>query len=382
MTECALILVAAGRGERAGGDIPKQYRMLAGKPLLAHTLQNAANTHLFDRTILVVADDDTQVASLLGTAEVVIGGNSRTASVRAGLDALADNPPRIVMIHDGARPFLDNTLVQPLLNALGTHDGAVPALPIVDALKSDTFTSVDRDQLHRVQTPQAFNYAKIKAAFDALHPDVSAHDDIAIAKDAGLSLAFTVGSERNFKVTWPEDFANAEAMLATPTITVTGSGFDVHKLSESDEPLWLCGIEVESRYTLVGHSDADVGLHAITDAILGAVAQGDIGDHFPPSDPQWKGASSDRFLEHALKLATKSGATLRHVDLTLICERPKVNPYREAMRARVAEITGLPLARVSIKATTTETLGFTGRKEGIAAQALATVEIPTVSEDE
>lgn len=382
MTECALILVAAGRGERAGGDIPKQYRMLAGKPLLAHTLQNAANTHLFDRTILVVADDDTQAASLLGTAEVVIGGNSRTASVRAGLDALADNPPRIVMIHDGARPFLDNTLVQPLLNALGTHDGAVPALPIVDALKSDTFTSVDRDQLHRVQTPQAFNYAKIKAAFDALHPDVSAHDDIAIAKDAGLSLAFTVGSERNFKVTWPEDFANAEAMLATPTITVTGSGFDVHKLSESDEPLWLCGIEVESRYTLVGHSDADVGLHAITDAILGAVAQGDIGDHFPPSDPQWKGASSDRFLEHALKLATKSGATLRHVDLTLICERPKVNPYREAMRARVAEITGLPLARVSIKATTTETLGFTGRKEGIAAQALATVEIPTVSEDE
>jgi 2-C-methyl-D-erythritol 4-phosphate cytidylyltransferase/2-C-methyl-D-erythritol 2,4-cyclodiphosphate synthase len=380
LTECALILVAAGRGERAGGDIPKQYRMLSGKPLLAHTLKNAANTHLFDRTILVIADGDTRAAKIGPVTEIVTGGNSRTSSVRAGLEALTDNPPRFVMIHDGARPFLDIALIQPLLDALETHDGAVPSLPIADALKSNDFTSIDRERLHRVQTPQAFNYAKIKTAFDALPPDASAHDDIAIAKDAGLSLAFTAGSERNFKVTWPEDFAKAEAMLSMPTLTVTGSGFDVHKLAESDEPLWLCGIEVESPYTLVGHSDADVGLHAITDAILGAIAMGDIGDHFPPSDPQWKGASSDRFLEHAIKLATETGATLCHVDLTLICERPKVKPYREAMRARVAEITGLPLARVSIKATTTETLGFTGRKEGIAAQALATVEIPTVSE--
>ncbi|GHA81769.1 bifunctional enzyme IspD/IspF [Algimonas arctica] len=376
MTDCALILVAAGRGKRAGRNIPKQYKELAGKPLLAHTLNNAANTGFFDRIIVVVAADDTRAATLSDAITVVVGGTTRTASVRAGLDALADQPPRNVMIHDGARPFLDTALIQPLLHALETHDGAVPALPIADALKADDFSAVDRDRLHRVQTPQAFNYAKIKAAFDALPADASAHDDIAVAKDAGLSLAFTPGSERNFKVTWPEDFAKAEAMLSHTTFTVTGSGFDVHKLEESTDPLWLCGIEVESRYTLVGHSDADVGLHAITDAILGAVAMGDIGDHFPPSDPQWKGASSDRFLAHAISLAQDVGATLRHIDLTLICEHPKVKPYRAAMRTRVAQITGLPLARVSIKATTTETLGFTGRKEGIAAQALATVEIP------
>lgn len=376
MTDCALILVAAGRGERAGGNLPKQYIELAGKPLLAHTLHNASNTGLFDRIVVVVAEGDMRAATLSDAITVVVGGASRTASVRAGLDSLADNQPRIVMIHDGARPFLDAALIQPLIIALENHDGAVPALPITDALKSDDFTAVDRTPLHRVQTPQAFNYTKIKAAFDALPAEASAHDDIAIAKDAGLSLAFTSGSERNFKVTWPEDFAKAAAMLSGSILTVTGSGFDVHKLEESADPLWLCGIEIESRYTLVGHSDADVGLHAITDAILGAVAMGDIGDHFPPSDPQWKGANSDRFLAHAVTLAQDAGATLRHVDLTLICETPKVKPYREAMRARVADITGLPLARVSIKATTTETLGFTGRKEGIAAQALATVEIP------
>lgn len=376
MTDCALILVAAGRGERASGELPKQYNLIAGKPLLHHTLNNAATTRLFDRIILVVAEDDSRAAALAPDAVIVTGGASRTASVRAGLDALKDNPPAIVMIHDGARPFIDRNLVAPLLDALNTHDGAVPALPIVDALKSDDFTPVDRDRLHRVQTPQAFHFDKIHAAFDALPADKSAHDDIAIARDAGLSLAFTPGTERNFKVTWPEDFAKAEAMMQRDTITVTGSGFDVHRLAESDDPLWICGIIVDSPYTLVGHSDADVGLHAITDAILGAVAQGDIGDHFPPSDPQWKGASSDRFLQHAIALAQREGATLRHVDLTLICERPKVKPYRDAMRARVADITGLPLARVSIKATTTETLGFTGRREGIAAQALATLDVP------
>jgi 2-C-methyl-D-erythritol 4-phosphate cytidylyltransferase/2-C-methyl-D-erythritol 2,4-cyclodiphosphate synthase len=376
LTDIALILVAAGRGLRAGGDIPKQYSQLAGKPLLAHTLKSAADTAFFDKIILVVADGDERAAKLGTDAQIITGGATRTASVKAGLNALADNPPRIVMIHDGARPFLDSTLIQPLLDALQTHDGAVPALPIVDALKADDFSAVDRNRLHRVQTPQAFHYDKIKPAFDALGPKAAADDDIAVAQAAGLTLAFTPGSERNFKVTWPEDFAKAEAMMTGATLTVTGSGFDVHKLELSDQPLWLCGIEVESYYTLVGHSDADVGLHAITDAILGAVAMGDIGDHFPPSDPQWKGASSDRFLAHAISLTKATGAQLRHIDLTLICERPKVKPYREAMRARVAAITGLPLSRVSIKATTTETLGFTGRGEGIAAQALATVEIP------
>lgn len=331
---------------------------------------------MFDRIVLVVAPDDAHARTIAGNAEIVQGGDTRTASVRAGLAALGDSPPDIVMIHDGARPFLDAGLVQPLLDALTDHDGAVPALPIADALKTDGFNAVDRDTLHRVQTPQAFRYGAIKAAFDALPEDASAHDDIAIARNAGLSLAFTPGSERNFKVTWPEDFAKAEAMLSSNTLCVTGSGFDVHRLAESSEPLWLCGIEVDSDYTLVGHSDADVGLHAVTDAILGAIAQGDIGDHFPPTDPQWTGARSDRFLVHALGLAHDQGATLRHVDLTIICERPKVKPYREAMRARLAEITGLSIDNVSIKATTTETLGFTGRREGIAAQAFATVEKP------
>ena len=376
MTDCALILVGAGHGERAGGKIPKQYRLLRGIPLLAHTLKNAVSTELFNRTVLVIASGDDRAAELFPGATIVTGGTSRTASVRAGLDALCDDPPRFVMIHDAARPFLDADLVMPLMSALKTHDGAVPALPIADALKSEAFDPVDRNQMRRVQTPQAFDYAKIKAAFDASPPDATAHDDIAIARNAGLSLAFTPGSERNFKVTWPEDFAKAEAILSASTISVIGSGFDVHRLAVSEEPLWLCGIEVESKYRLVGHSDADVGLHAITDAILGAVAQGDIGDHFSPSDPQWKGAKSDQFLRHALKLASDADATLRHIDLTIICERPKVKPYRQAMRERVAEISGLPVGRVSIKATTTETLGFTGRKEGIAAQALATMELP------
>ena len=376
MTDCALILVGAGHGERAGGKIPKQYRLLRGIPLLAHTLKNAVSTELFNRTVLVIASGDDRAAELFPGATIVTGGTSRTASVRAGLDALCNDPPRFVMIHDAARPFLDADLVMPLMSALKTHDGAVPALPIADALKSEAFDPVDRNQMRRVQTPQAFDYAKIKAAFDASPPDATAHDDIAIARNAGLSLAFTPGSERNFKVTWPEDFAKAEAILSASTISVIGSGFDVHRLAVSEEPLWLCGIEIESKYRLVGHSDADVGLHAITDAILGAVAQGDIGDHFSPSDPQWKGAKSDQFLRHALKLASDADATLRHIDLTIICERPKVKPYRQAMRERVAEISGLPVGRVSIKATTTETLGFTGRKEGIAAQALATMELP------
>lgn len=338
-------------------------------------MDNASQTALFDRIILVVAANDSWAADLPGDAIRVTGGATRTASVRAGLDALRESPPAQVFIHDGARPFIDRDLIQPLIDALTTHDGAVPALAIADALKSDDFTPVDRDRLRRVQTPQAFDYAKIKAAYDALPADASAHDDIAVAREAGLTLAFTPGSERNFKVTWPDDFAKADAMLSPRKLTITGSGFDVHKLEKSEAPLWLCGVEIDSPYTLVGHSDADVGLHAITDALLGAIAQGDIGDHFPPSDPQWKGAASDRFLAHAVTLAREHGATLRHVDLTIICEHPKIKPYRAAMRDRVAAITGLPLGRVSIKATTTETLGFTGRREGIAAQALATVEI-------
>lgn len=372
----ALILVAAGRGERAGGGIPKQYRVVAAKPLLQHTINAALSLGLFDRMVIVVASGDTRVAQLSGEFTTVIGGASRTASVRAGLDSLRGTQVDDVFIHDGARPFLTRALVDPLIEALRTHDGAVPSLAIVDAIKGEDFAAVDRDRLKRVQTPQAFRLPAIQRAFDALPADASAHDDIAIARDAGLSLAFTPGSETNFKVTVPSDFAKAEGMLSGPSISVSGSGFDVHRLETSNKPLMICGVEVDSPLALVGHSDADVGLHALTDAILGAVAKGDIGDHFPPSDPQWKGASSDRFLAHAVALANEAGAALIHADITLICERPKVKPYREAMRAKVADITGLPLARVSVKATTTEGLGFTGRREGIAAQAIATVEIP------
>lgn len=372
MTDIALILVAAGQGLRAGGEIPKQYRSLAGSPLLAHTLQSAAECAIFNRTILVIAEGDDRARALAPNAKLVIGGATRTASVRAGLAALKDNPPDMVMIHDAARPFLDRDLIDPLIEALKTHDGAVPALPIVDALKTDDFDPVDRNTLHRVQTPQAFHFEKIWRAFESLPKDASAHDDIAIAREAGLSLAFTPGSERNFKVTFPEDFAKAKAMLSQ-MITVSGTGFDAHRLETSDKPLMLCGIEIESPLALVGHSDADVGLHAITDAILGAIAQGDIGDHFPPSDPQWKGSSSDQFLAHAVKLAKEAGASLVHIDLTLICERPKVKPYRAAMREQIAAITDLEAKHISVKATTTEGLGFTGRQEGIAAQAIATV---------
>lgn len=382
MTEIALILVAAGAGTRAQSDIPKQYKLLGNKPLLQHTLDNASRTQKFAKTVLVVAQDDPRAEHLKLDEQVklVVGGDSRTASVRAGLESLRTAPPDIVMIHDGARPFLTAAIVSDLIDAVADYDGAVPALPIVDALKTEDFNAVNRDTLRRVQTPQAFQYGAIMAAFDALPANASAHDDISVAAQASLSLTFTTGDERNFKVTYPEDFAKAEDMISpppsAPMISITGSGYDVHRLAKSDEPLWMCGVPIDCGMTLVGHSDADVGLHAITDAILGAVAQGDIGDHFPPSDPKWAGASSDQFLLHALQLAQNSGAALRHVDLTIICERPKIKPHRVVMRARIAEITGLPLSRVSLKATTSEGLGFTGRGEGITAQAFATLTVP------
>ena len=374
MTTRALILVAAGRGERAGGPIPKQYRVLNGKPLVQHTLDAVQDYGKFAVVVLVVAPDDARMRYLDGAFMTVEGGSTRTESVRNGLAALREHGVDEVYIHDAARPGVGADILDALAEALETHDGAVPALPVTDALKTPDFEAVDRAQFLRVQTPQAFRYPAIMAAFDALPEGTSAHDDIAVARTAGLSLAFTEGSERNFKVTLPEDFARAEAMLGGRT-TVVGSGFDVHRIAPSDGPMWLCGVPIDCGLTLVGHSDADAGLHAITDAVLGALAMGDIGDHFPPSDPQWKGASSDRFLEHALDLAFTSDARVVHIDLTLICERPKVKPHREAMRKRVAEICALPLERVSIKATTTEGLGFTGRREGLAAQATVTLEI-------
>jgi len=380
VTRIAQVLVAAGKGVRIGGDLPKQYRLIGGKAVLRHTIEATLAEPRIAETIIVVAEGDPHIAALIADFDnirTVTGGATRTASVKAGLAALQDNPPELVLIHDGARPFVRRAVIGGVIDALSTHHAAVPALPIADALKSLDGASVNRETLRCVQTPQGFHYDKIWSAFVALSDDASFADDIDVAHAAGLDIAFTQGDPNNFKVTYPEDFAKAEAMLATETYIATGTGFDVHRFTDGDV-LWLCGVPIECGFTLLGHSDADAGLHAITDAILGALAHGDIGDHFPPSDPQWKGASSDKFLIYAIEKIAERGGLLQHVDVTLICEKPKIKPHREAMRARIAELCGLTLTRISVKATTTEKLGFTGRGEGLAAQASATIKLPAL----
>jgi len=383
LTNIAQILVAAGKGARAmgnsGGDIPKQYRKIGGKAVLRRTIDAVRAVPRISEIIMVVADGDSFISDLITDMDnirVVTGGATRTASVKAGLTALSQTPPDLVLIHDGARPFVSPLVINGVIDALSETPAAVPALPIPDALKSLDGASINREQLRRVQTPQGFHFDKIWRAFDDLDDDASFADDIEVAKAAGLNVAFTAGDINNFKVTYPEDFAKAEAMLKTETYTATGTGFDVHRFTEGGT-MWLCGVPIDCGFTLLGHSDADVGLHALTDAILGALAFGDIGDHFPPSDPKWKGASSDKFLLFAIDKIQERGGQLQHVDVTLICEKPKIKPHRDAMRARVAELCGLPLTRVSVKATTTEKLGFTGRSEGMAAQASATIKLPT-----
>jgi len=378
LTRIAQILVAAGKGARIGGDLPKQYRLMGGKAVLRRTIEATLVEPRITETIVVVAAGDPYIVDLISDLDnirVVTGGATRTASVKAGLAALANNPPDLVLIHDGARPFVSLEVIGGVIDALTDAPAAVPALPIPDALKSLDGASVDRDGLRRVQTPQGFHFDKIWTAFQSLDDNASFADDIEVAQAADLKIAFTQGDANNFKVTYPEDFAKAEAMLKTETYTATGTGFDVHRFTDGDV-MWLCGVPIECGFTLLGHSDADAGLHALTDAILGALAFGDIGDHFPPSDPKWKGASSDKFLEFAIEQVKQRGGQLQHVDVTLICQKPKIKPHRETMRERIAELCGLPLTRVSIKATTTEKLGFTGRGEGLAAQASATVKLP------
>jgi 2-C-methyl-D-erythritol 4-phosphate cytidylyltransferase/2-C-methyl-D-erythritol 2,4-cyclodiphosphate synthase len=379
MTRTALILVAAGKGLRAGGETPKQYREIAGRSLIAHTLSNLQNSHDFTEIRVVVSKDDIWIDDVLEGFDLysvtTLGGATRTDSVRSGLQSLVNLGIEHVYIHDAARPFIKPKLMKDLASALQTHQGTAPALPISDAVKTLEGDAVDRDRLRRVQTPQAFHFNALFDAFAQFAETESFADDIAVARKAGLSLAFTQGDPDNFKVTYPEDFAKAASMIDTDYIA-TGSGFDVHRFDHtSDGPLWLCGIPIECGYSLLGHSDADAGLHALTDAILGALCFGDIGDHFPPSDPKWKGASSDKFLRFAVEKVKDCKGMLQHVDVTLICEKPKIKPHREAMRERIAEICDLPLSRVSVKATTTETLGFTGRGEGLAAQATATVKL-------
>lgn len=309
---------------------------------------------------------------------LVAGGATRTDSVKAGLAAMAAEPPDLVLIHDAARPFLSKAIIGEVIAALVDADGAAPALPVADTLKkSDAdgrVSTVDRERLYRVQTPQGFRYDRLMAAFAAAQ-DASATDDLAMIEAAGGRVTLTPGDPMLFKLTYPEDFAMAERLAGAARVTRVGQGFDAHRFGPGDR-VWLCGVEIAHDRGLVGHSDADAALHALTDALLGAVGQGDIGDHFPPSDPKWKGAPSHLFLTHALDLVSQAGGRLINVDVTLICERPKIKPHREAMREKLAELLRLPLDRVSVKATTTEGMGFTGRQEGLAAQAMVAVETP------
>lgn len=382
MVTIAQILVAAGKGARLGGVLPKQYQVLAGRPLIQHTLDafSKASAHITS-SVIVVAPDDDIIASftthITPKPAVVAGGATRSQSVRNGLAALADDPPDLVLIHDAARPFVSARIIDDVVVALGEFQAAVPVLPVADALKSyngGLADDINRANVRRVQTPQGFRFADIWQAFQALPEGHNFSDDIAVAHNAGLTIATVDGEERNFKVTYAGDMDKAEMMLEDNTYIATGTGFDVHRF-ESGDTMWLCGVEIPAGMSLKGHSDADVGLHALTDAILGALADGDIGDHFPPSDPQWAGASSDRFLTFAADKARARGGQIMHVDVTLICEKPKVKPHRAAMRARISGLLKIPESRVSVKATTTEKLGFTGRGEGIAAQASATLSL-------
>ena len=368
--ETAVIIVAAGRGSRMGGEVPKQWQMLAGRPVLAHTL--AAFQGM--RVVLVIHPDDKARAEGLGVP-LVEGGATRGASVLAGLSALEGSGVTKVLIHDGARPLVSRALIGRLVAALEDHDGAAPALPVTDALwRGDggkVSGTVDRAGLWRAQTPQAFRFAPILSAHRA-HPG-GALDDVQVARDAGLDVAIVEGEETNLKLTYPGDFARAEAILKGRDMDIRlGNGYDVHAFCEGDH-VWLCGVKVPHGKGLLGHSDADVGMHALTDAIYGALAEGDIGRHFPPSDPQWKGAASHIFLAHAIALARSRGYELGNCDVTLVCERPKIGPHALDMQAELARIMGVEPGRVSVKATTSERLGFTGREEGIAAIATATL---------
>ena len=375
---CAALIVAAGRGQRFGGTGPKQYVTLLGQPLLRRTLR-AFCDHPGVGPIAVAIhpdDDDLFKAAAEGMPRVfaVHGGATRQESVRRGLEALAATAPDIVLIHDGARPVIGRTLIDRVIAGLAHTPGALPVVPVIDTLKrveGDTvLATVPREQLMRAQTPQGFRFPAILAAHRA-HAGEALTDDASVLERAGERVMTVPGDETNIKVTTMDDLARVTAMLSE---TRTGSGFDVHKFGPGDAVM-LCGVRVPHSHGLEGHSDADVALHAATDAILGAFGGGDIGLHFPPSDPKWRGAASHQFLRHAYDLLVERGGALVHLDVTIICERPKVGPHRAAMVNEMAKILGVAADRISVKATTTEGLGFTGRQEGIAAQALATVRL-------
>ena len=366
------VIVSAGSGSRAGGDEPKQYRLLGGKPVLIWSVQAMLQRNDIAAIVVCVPPGGVaQAQAILPRSErllVVEGGNTRTESVRAGLRALQPHALQSVLIHDAARPGLGQSVIEELLTALGEADAAAPALPVSDALKDRSgpaLRTVARDHLVRVQTPQAFRWQVISDAYASATD--AAVDDLALVEASGAKVVLTPGRTELMKITYPEDFAVAEKLIARPALRV-GSGFDVHGFEPGDAVI-LCGVRIPHTKKLEGHSDADAAWHALADAILGALALGDIGDHFPPSDPQWKGAASIKFLQHAVKLAHDRGFHVANADITILAERPKISPHREAMRVATAEAMGVSPDLVSVKATTTEKLGFVGREEGIAAQA-------------
>jgi len=377
MTKSIAIIVAAGRGSRAGGGVPKQFRMLLDKPVIGWSADVFHAHSRIDTLVIVYPDgDDPESLGLTGSADFLVeGGPSRSASVTNALKAVAGCAPETpVLIHDAARPGLDGAMIDALLDALEAADAAAPALVISDAVKEidkdGALKTIERAALRRVQTPQAFAYGDISKA---LNQSGEAYvDDLEAIEALGKTVALVNGHERLGKITYEEDFEVMARLLAQSPISTPrmGTGYDVHQFGPGNH-VTLCGVKIPHTHGLVGHSDADIGWHALTDAILGAIAMGDIGDHFPPSDPQWKDADSSKFLAHAQKLAFEAGYAIANVDITLICEVPKVKPHREAMRARTAALLGIALDAVSVKATTTEGLGFTGRREGMAGQASA-----------
>lgn len=379
----AAILVAAGSGTRAGGSVPKQYALLGGQPILAYAHRALASHPQIDAVLTVIgAGQEALLEAALGATPFVIGGTTRRESVGNGLEALADRGFTRVLIHDAARPFLPARVIDDLLAALDAYEGAIPALPVADTLVRGVGgvigDTVPRDRLYRVQTPQAFAFDAIRDAHRHWPVEQEATDDAQMLRAAGGQVALVPGDPMLEKITHPADFAAAEARLASRMRVRTATGYDVHRFAEGEE-LWLGGVRIPHARGLSGHSDADVALHAITDALLGTIGAGDIGMHFPPSDPQWRGAASARFLEHAASLVAAQGGVLDFIDLTLICEAPKIGPHRAAIRASIAAILGLDPGQVSVKATTTERLGFTGRGEGMAAQAIATVRVPATN---
>lgn len=378
----AALIVAAGRGSRAGGGTPKQYRLLAGQPVLRRTILAMFASDRISDVQVVIHPDDAQLYAAAAMEDPrlrppVQGGAERAMSVKLGLEAMAEDPPDRVLIHDAARPFVTTEVIERVVDALDDHPGAMAAMPVVDALRRADGAlcgdPIDRAGVWRAQTPQGFHYRAILAAHRA-NADPLAADDAELARAAGLDVKLIESQAENFKITTPDDFDRAERQLAARREMRVGQGYDVHALVPGDR-ITLCGVDIPFEKALSGHSDADVAMHALTDAIFGALAEGDIGQWFPPSEAEWKGADSAIFLRKAMERVSARGGVLTNADITIVCERPKIGPHAQAMRERLADIMAIDVSRISVKATTSERLGFTGRQEGVAATAIVSLSL-------